>query len=129
AFLRHLFHTGDGAFRVLLVIEGDDLDFIIIVADLHTALLVEPVGANLHRTDIGCAPGRRRAAGNTDETDFELLVRGLGGRCGHERKYRNGAKRRSPNNCASRNHFSSPCLALPFSHSAEKEYFKSNTHS
>ena len=73
AFLRHLLHAGDGALGVLLVVEGDDLDVVGLVADLDAARLVEPGGERLHGAHVRGAPGGRRAAGDADEADLELV--------------------------------------------------------
>jgi hypothetical protein len=74
-FLGHFLHTGDGTFGVFLVIEGDDLDIVGFVADLHTAGFVEPGSEGLHGAHIGNTPGRCGSAGDADEADFQRLVR------------------------------------------------------
>ena len=73
ALLRHLLHAGDGALGVLLVVEGDDLDVVGLVADLDPAGLVQPGGERLHGAHVRGAPGGRRAAGDADEADLELV--------------------------------------------------------
>jgi len=52
AFLRHLLHAGDGALGILLVVEGYDVDIVRVVADLHPARRVPPVGERFHRAHI-----------------------------------------------------------------------------
>ena len=73
-FLRHLLHSGDGALRILLIVESHDGNIVSRIADFDPAGLVQPCGAGLHRTNVRRAPGCSWTAGHADEADLEFLV-------------------------------------------------------
>ena len=94
AFVRHLLHALDSELGILLVVEGDDVDVVGLVADLHAAGAVPHVGQRLHGANVGRSPSGRGPAGNADEADLQLRVIGecRAGESGHQHDCRCHAK-------------------------------------
>ena len=93
-FLGHLFHSGNRPFRILLVIERDDLDVIGHVSDRVPAGLVDPGRAGLHRSLVRYSPCGGRPARDSDKADLEDRVLGQGGRSLYDGKRERRRQRR-----------------------------------
>ncbi len=72
--LRQALGAGHGQLGIVLVVDRDDLDLVLLAADVDAALGVVHVGGRFGAVLVGQAPGRRRAAHHAEHADLQHLL-------------------------------------------------------
>ena len=72
--LRQPLGAGHGQLGIVLVVDRDDLDLVLLAADVDAALGVVHVGGRFGAVLVGQAPGRGRAAHHAEHADLQDLL-------------------------------------------------------